>query len=148
MMLLSNERRKIENVFGIKVTDRYGCEEVGLIASECEEHSGMHLNIEHLFVEFVKNDGFLADPGELGKIVLTDLTNRAMPLIRYQVEDVGVATDRKCACGRGLPIMSSVIGRVADFLIKNDGISSGWGIPDREHSNQFSGIGPDANRSK
>jgi phenylacetate-CoA ligase len=47
--------------------------------------------------------------------------NRAMPLIRYQVEDVGVPTDRKCPCGRGLPLMESVTGRVADFLIKHDG---------------------------
>jgi phenylacetate-CoA ligase len=47
--------------------------------------------------------------------------NRAMPLIRYQVEDVGVPSDRKCSCGRGLPMMEHVTGRVADFLIKKDG---------------------------
>jgi len=121
MMLIPSERKIIEEVFGIKVTDRYGCEEVSLIGCECEKHEGMHLNIEHLFIEFIKDDDTPAAAGEPGKIVVTDLMNRAMPLIRYQVEDVGVPSDRKCSCGRGLPLMESITGRVADFLIKQDG---------------------------
>lgn len=121
MMLMPHERRTIESVFGIKVTDRYGCEEVSLIASECEKHEGMHLNIEHLYVEFLREDGSPAASGEPGQIVVTDLMNWAMPFIRYQVEDVGVPTDRRCSCGRGLPMMESVTGRVADFLVKKDG---------------------------
>ncbi|MBE2886743.1 phenylacetate--CoA ligase family protein [Geobacter anodireducens] len=121
MMLMPHERRTIESVFGIKVTDRYGCEEVSLIASECERHEGMHLNIEHLYIEFLREDGSPASPGEPGTIVVTDLMNRAMPFIRYRVEDVGVLSGRKCRCGRGLPLMESVTGRVADFLIKKDG---------------------------
>jgi phenylacetate-CoA ligase len=121
MMLLPHERKVIEEVFGVKVTDRYGCEEVSLIGSECEMHNGMHLNIEHLFIEFIKEDGSAAEPGESGRIVITDLFNRAMPFIRYQVEDVGVPSDRKCGCGRGLPLMEQVTGRVADFLVRADG---------------------------
>ncbi len=121
MMLLPHERKTIEDIFGVRVFDRYGCEEVSLIASECERHEGMHLNIEHLFVEFLKDDGSYAAPGEPGNIIVTDLMNRAMPFIRYQIEDVGVPTDRKCSCGRGLPLMEKVSGRVADFLIKKDG---------------------------
>jgi phenylacetate-CoA ligase len=121
MMLLPHERMVIEEVFGVKVTDRYGCEEVSLIGSECEKHEGMHLNIEHLFIEFIKDDGSYAAPGEPGQIVVTDLMNYSMPFIRYKIEDVGVPTDRKCSCGRGLPLMESVTGRVADFLVKNDG---------------------------
>jgi len=121
MMLMPHERKTIESVFGIKVTDRYGCEEVSLIASECEKHEGMHQNIEHLFIEFVKGDGTIVAPGEPGRIIVTDLMNKAMPLIRYDVEDVGVSSDKKCSCGRGLPLMEHVTGRVADFLIKKDG---------------------------
>lgn len=121
MMLLSHERKKIEEIFGTRVIDRYGCEEVSLIASECEKHEGMHLNIDQLYIEFIKGDGSLATPGEPGNIVVTDLINYAMPFIRYLVEDVGVQTDRKCSCGRGLPLMESVTGRVADFLVKRDG---------------------------
>jgi len=121
MMLLANERKFIERVFGVKVFNRYGCEEVSLIASECERHEGTHLNIEHLFIEFIKDDGFSAEPGEQGKIIVTDLFNKAMPFIRYQVEDIGIPSDRQCTCGRGLPLLEKVIGRTADFLIKRDG---------------------------
>jgi phenylacetate-CoA ligase len=121
MMLMPHERKIIEDVFQIKVTDRYGCEEVSLISSECEKHNGMHLNIEHLFIEFIKADGTYAKRGEEGTIIVTDLLNRAMPFIRYRVEDIGVPLWEKCQCGRGLPLMGKVKGRVADFLVKKDG---------------------------
>jgi phenylacetate-CoA ligase len=121
MMLLANERQVIESAFGCKVTDRYGSEEVALIACECERHQGMHLNIEHLYLEFLRPDGTAAAPGEEGTIVITDLVNRGMPFIRYRIEDVGVPSERRCACGRGLPLMERVTGRVADYLKRRDG---------------------------
>lgn len=121
MMLLPHERIFIERVFDRKVTDRYGCEEVSLIACECEKHEGMHMNIEHLVIEFIKEDGSHASPGEPGQIVVTDLMNKAMPFVRYQVEDIGIPLGLNCSCGRGLPLMSKVAGRVADFLVKKDG---------------------------
>jgi phenylacetate-CoA ligase len=121
MMLLANERELIESAFGCRVTDRYGSEEVALIACECERHKGMHLNIEHLYIEFLRPDGTQAAPGEEGAIVITDLVNRGMPFIRYRIEDVGVPSDRRCACGRGLPLMERVTGRVADYLKRRDG---------------------------
>lgn len=121
MMLLPKERAVIEQVFSCKVTNRYGCEEVGLIACECEKHDGMHLNTDHLYIEFIKEDGMPAKAGEEGAIVITDLINHGMPFIRYRIEDVGVPTDRKCPCGRGLPLIEKVAGRVADFLVRKDG---------------------------
>jgi len=121
MMLMPHERRAIEKVFGIPVTDRYGCEEVSLIGSECEYHKGMHLNIEHLYIEFINEGGSPAGPGEMGTIVVTDLMNKAMPFIRYRVEDMGVPASGQCACGRGLPLMDRVVGRTADFLVRRDG---------------------------
>jgi len=121
MMLLDHERKVIEQVFDCAVTNRYGCEEVGLIACECERHDGMHLNIPHVYVEFLDGDNKPVKPGEPGKIVVTDLNNFAMPLIRYRVEDVGVYRERACSCGRGLPILERLEGRVADFLKLPDG---------------------------
>ena len=121
MMLLEPERRVIEQVLGCPVTNRYGCEEVGLIGCECERHDGLHLNVDHLVVEFLRDDGTDAAPGEEADIVVTDLVNRAMPLIRYRLEDRGVPSDRVCACGRGLPLMERVTGRQADFLKRPDG---------------------------
>lgn len=121
MMLLDSERLAIEQAFSCPVTNRYGCEEVGLIACECEQHEGMHLNIPHVYVEFLDANNNPVAPGEPGRIVVTDLNNRGMPLIRYRVEDVGVYSEEPCGCGRGFPILERLEGRVADFLKLPDG---------------------------
>jgi phenylacetate-CoA ligase len=121
MMLLAPERATIEDVFEVAVFDRYGCEEVGLIGSECELHHGMHINLDHVIVEFLRADGQPAAPGEMGFVVVTDLLNDVMPLIRYRVEDLASPMTTACACGRGLPLMDRVAGRVADFLVRDDG---------------------------
>jgi phenylacetate-CoA ligase len=121
MMLLEPERSFIEQWFACRVTNRYGCEEVGLIACECERHDGLHLNMDHVVVEFLRDDGAQAEPGEEANIVVTDLINRGMPLIRYRVGDMGVPGNRACACGRGHALMERITGRQADFLKRPDG---------------------------
>lgn len=121
MMLLEAERHVIERVFRCKVTNRYGCEEVGLIACECERHDGLHVNAEHVIVEIVRGDGTACAAEEEGQIVVTDLVNRGMPLIRYAIEDMGVWSARQCACGRQLPLIEQLVGRRADFLKRRDG---------------------------
>jgi phenylacetate-CoA ligase len=121
MMLLPSERAVIEDVFGCAVTDRYGCEEVGLIACQCERHDGFHVNVDHVYTEFLRDDGSPAAPGEPAALVVTDLINQGQPLIRYRIEDVAIRSARACPCGRGLPLMESVAGRVADFLYRADG---------------------------
>src|SRR5690606_27231378 len=121
MMLLEQERKIIERAFNCKVTNRYGCEEVGLIAVECEQHAGMHINSPHVIVESLDANNQPVPEGEAGKLVITDLNNFGMPLIRYRVEDVGVISHRQCACGRTMPILERLEGRVADFLRKPDG---------------------------
>lgn len=121
MMLLEAEREVIERVFRCQVTNRYGCEEVGLIACECERHDGLHVNAEHVVVEILRGDGTACAAGEEGQIVVTDLINRGMPLIRYAIEDMGVWSARQCACGRQLPLIERLVGRRADFLERRDG---------------------------
>ncbi len=111
MLLHDWQRTVIEQVFGCPVTNRYGCEEVSLIASECELNQGLHVNADSIFTE--------VGPG--GKLLVTDLTNRAMPLIRYQIGDVVVGSDRVCGCGRGLPILERIEGREADYVITPSG---------------------------
>jgi phenylacetate-CoA ligase len=120
MVLHPWQRRVIEEVFGCQVTNRYGCEEVSLIACECEQHDGLHINADSVFVEVLR-DGRPALPGEAGNVVVTDLTNRAMPLIRYQVGDVAVASGRRCTCGRGLPLLERIEGREADYVVTSRG---------------------------
>ena len=121
MMLLPVERRVIEDAFACKVTDLYGCEEVGLIACECERHQGMHIDMENNLVEIVDPHGNNVKPGENGAVVVTSLLNRYMPLVRYRMGDIASFQDRACACGRTLALMDNVAGRVADFLVRKDG---------------------------
>ena len=110
MLLHDWQRSVIEQVFGCKVTNRYGCEEVSLIASECEAHQGLHFN----------SDSIYAEPNG-GQLLVTDLTNHAMPLIRYQIGDVVVPTERRCTCGRGLPMIDRIEGREADYVVTPSG---------------------------
>lgn len=120
MVLHDFERQTIERVFGCRVTNRYGCEEVSLIACECPQ-GNMHLNNDTLIVEFIR-DGKPVAPGEPGAIVVTDLTNYGMPFIRYKVGDVGIPSAKtSCPCGCTYPIMDSLEGRVADYVVTPDG---------------------------
>lgn len=120
MMLLEHERVLIEDAFHCKVFDRYGCEEVGLIAYECKCHKGYHINSEDIYLEILDESGFPVKPGEPGKVVVTDLNNYGMPLIRYSIEDVATLTKEKCECGVEGELLTQINGRVADFLIKPD----------------------------
>ncbi len=121
MVLHDWEREVIEDVFGTPVTNRYGCEEVSLIACECEQHNGLHVNADGVFVEIIRADGSPAQSGERGAVVVTDLVNYAMPMIRYQIGDMATATDRECGCGRGLPLIERVEGRIADYVVTPTG---------------------------
>jgi phenylacetate-CoA ligase len=121
MMLIPHERRVIENVFGVKATNIYGCEEVGLIAGECERHEGLHINSDQLIVEILREDGEPAGRGEIGLVVVTDLLNLAMPFIRYRMEDMAEVSRQPCSCGRPFPVLSRIVGRTADFLRRTDG---------------------------
>lgn len=121
MMLLQPERAVVERVFGVRVTDRYGCEELGLIACECERHAGLHLNAELVAVEVLRPDGAPAAAGEAGRLVITDLANRGQPLLRYEVGDWGALAPEPCPCGRGWPLLARLVGRTADFLVARDG---------------------------
>ncbi len=120
MILHDWQRNAIEEVFACEVTNRYGCEEVSLIACECDRHEGLHVNTDGVHVEVLR-DGRPAGPGEPGSVVVTDLTNRAMPIIRYQIGDVAVRAGRACSCGRPMPMLERVEGRDADYVTTPDG---------------------------
>ncbi|MBD3401577.1 AMP-binding protein [candidate division GN15 bacterium] len=119
-VLTDEQREVIEEVFGCPVFNRYGCREFSVIASECEAHSGLHIAADTLYVEIVR-DNQPCQPGELGQIVVTDLHNVGMPFIRYRIEDMGMLLDQTCSCGRTLPMMDIVGGRVTDFLVTPEG---------------------------
>jgi phenylacetate-CoA ligase len=118
--LFPADRAAIEEAFGPHVFETYGSREVMLMAAECEAHDGMHLSMENLLVELVVRDGATerpAQPGETGEVVVTDLHNFGMPFVRYATGDLAVLRSReRCACGRSLPRLASVDGRVTETL--------------------------------
>jgi phenylacetate-CoA ligase len=120
MVLHDWQRRRIEETFGCPVTNRYGCEEVSLMACECEQHQGLHVNADSVLIEVIR-DGKPAPPGTPGSLVVTDLSNFAMPLIRYLIGDVAVLANRTCACGRAFPLLESIEGREADYVVTANG---------------------------
>jgi phenylacetate-CoA ligase len=115
-VLTPGERQVVEDMFGKIVFDRYGCEEIGLIASECEKHDGMHVAAEGVLVEI--SDGNATDPG---KVIVTDLLNTGMPLIRYEIGDLATTKSSNCDCGRNLPRIGKITGRMSDFLYTPEG---------------------------
>jgi phenylacetate-CoA ligase len=120
MVLHDWQRQRIEATIRCPVTNRYGCEEVSLIACECEQHRGLHVNADSVLVEVIRN-GRPAPAGSPGSIVVTDLSNFAMPLIRYLIGDVGVLAEKACPCGRGSVLLESIEGREADYVVTADG---------------------------
>jgi phenylacetate-CoA ligase len=117
-------RGKIESAFGTHVFDKYGSREFSGIAYECEAHAGHHVVAECYHVEILVNDR-PAEPGELGEVVVTDLNNYVMPFIRYRIGDLAYAVDHSqpCGCGRGLPRIGAVEGRVQSIVIGANGIA-------------------------
>ena len=115
-------RNIIEHAFGCKVFDKYGSREFGGgLAYECEYHTGHHVVAECLIVEIVK-DGRPAVPGEVGEVLITSLNNFAAPLIRYRLGDLAVQIDNSelCACGRGLPQIGDIQGRIQAVIVGCD----------------------------
>jgi phenylacetate-CoA ligase len=115
------QREVLESVFNCPAFNTYGSREFMLIAAECEKHEGLHVSMENLIVEVIKEDGSPAMPGETGDLIITDLHNYGMPFIRYRIGDMAVATDHVCSCGRGLTLLADVVGRSLDVIRTRDG---------------------------
>jgi phenylacetate-CoA ligase len=89
----------VERDYGIRVTEFYGTADVGIIAYDCDERSGMHV-CEEAILEIVDlNSGRPLGPGEVGRVVLTPL-DATIPLVRYAPGDLSSWNDQPCSCGR------------------------------------------------
>jgi phenylacetate-CoA ligase len=113
-------RKFITSSFEADLLDYYGSSEFSLIAWECSQHFGYHINANCLVVEFLRN-GDSVGGNERGEITCTSLVNYAMPLIRYRHGDIGIPLREPCLCGMTLPLMKVVEGRADDFLTALDG---------------------------
>jgi len=119
--VLGVDRAILSKAFGPGIFESYGSRETMLMAAECEKHAGMHLSQENLVLEVLR-DGRMVGPGDAGDVVVTDLHNYGMPMIRYVNGDVArLAAAERCACGRGLARLDRVDGRRAHTLFDREG---------------------------
>ncbi len=114
--LTAGGRARIAEVLHAPVYDEYRSSEVGWMAGECSRHEGLHVFADTRLIEVVDAGGQPCAPGETGDILLTDLTNRVFPLIRYRNGDRGALLPGPCSCGLTLPLMAPVEGRTTDVL--------------------------------
>lgn len=118
--LLEHQREVIEKAFNCKIYDQYGSAEQVVFACQCK-YGSYHLNTEFGYLEVVDSNNNPVQVGELGEFVCTGFTNDAMPLIRYKIGDMGILSKNKCECGRNLPVIEKVIGRIDDILVTPEG---------------------------
>jgi phenylacetate-CoA ligase len=114
-------RDLVATSFAAPVFDRYGSREVGDVACECPSHMGLHACLPTHYVEILRPDGEPTAPGERGELVITLLTNLAMPLLRFRIGDISAWRGESCACGRAWPLLERVTGRVSDMFTRADG---------------------------
>jgi phenylacetate-CoA ligase len=113
-------RAALERAFGLRAFDIYGLSEIigPGVAGECEARAGLHIADDHFLPEIVDPvSGSPLPPGREGELVLTTLTKRAMPLVRYRTGDITTLTLEPCACGRTSARMARIKGRADDMLI-------------------------------
>jgi len=113
--LFEDPRRSIEEALDAPVYNTYGSREFMSLAGECEQRDGLHINSENVVIEAAR------DRDTPSNLMVTDLHNFGMPFIRYEIGDLGSIKEGRCACGRGLPRLEAIEGRVLDTLRTADG---------------------------
>lgn len=109
-------KKLIQETFDCGIFNRYGMRELGgSVAQDCERHEGLHVNTE-LYLAEVTRDGQSVASGEKGQVLVTDLSNMVMPFIRYQTGDIAVYGELPCSCGRGFPIIETIVGRETESV--------------------------------
>lgn len=119
--MLEEDRRIIENAFNCPVLGRYSCEEFGVLAHECLPEKNYHLNTASYYFEILASDGDRpVQPGEPGRVIVTDLFSHAMPLIRYDTGDLAVL-GKDCPCGLRTPVLERIEGRHTEMIYDTSG---------------------------
>ncbi len=112
------QKDTISQALSLPVYEVYACREFGFVASELPAKTGMYVNPLSIYCEVLTNDGMPAKPGETGHLIVTDLLNYGMPLIRYRIGDLVQIHSSEIP---GAPIIKSIIGRETDVIITANG---------------------------
>jgi len=119
--LSAHWRGLIERESGCKVFSHYSTTETSQIGYECEQRCGFHVHIDLVALRLIGEDGAEAQPGEVGEVVVSNLLNRAMVLLNYRLGDLAESAGESCSCGRNLPLLRNLHGRVPETLQTPDG---------------------------
>jgi phenylacetate-CoA ligase len=115
------DQRLIEEHYGIPVWSSYQSCEFLRIAYQCERREGFHVHLDQVAIRVVDDDGGAVPPGGTGQVLVSGLVNRATVLLNYRLGDRVTLGDAPCACGRSLPLLTSIDGRSEDLLLRPDG---------------------------
>ena len=118
--LTASMREVMEKAYGCRVFEEYSTVENALFASECE-HGRLHVSPDVAVVEILRPDGTPCAPGEVGEVVATCLMREYQPLIRYRLGDLAAWASEPCPCGRSMPVLQEVVGRLEDVVVGPDG---------------------------
>lgn len=118
-VLTSADRETMERTFGCPVTEHYGSRELGMIAAQCDQGGRLHFHPSACYIELVYSGQ--GPEGPIYQLIVTDLLNFGMPMIRYDTGDCVTIADQQCICGCPYPSVKSVLGRVSDSFVLPDG---------------------------
>ncbi len=115
------QRKLIADAFHAPICDQYGSCEIRWIAQQCPEGKGLHVNVEHVHLEYVDEENHPVPTGVYGRTLLTNLEDMVFPLIRYENGDRGRWLLESCPCGRSLPVIDTVKGRESESFVLPSG---------------------------
>jgi phenylacetate-CoA ligase len=113
-------RQVMQKAYGCRIYEEYSTVENALFASECE-HGRLHVSPDVGIVEILRPDGSPCDPGEVGEVVTTCLMRSYQIFIRYRLGDLAAWDPVPCPCGREMPVIKEVVGRLEDVVVGPDG---------------------------
>lgn len=113
-------RAVMQRAYGCRIWEEYSTTENTLFASECE-HGRLHASPDIGIVEILRPDGTPCAPGEIGEVVATSLMRVYQPFVRFRLGDLAAWDGAACPCGRALPVLREVVGRVEDVVVGADG---------------------------
>jgi len=118
--LFPEERVLFEEVFGCPVLSRYSTLESGVLAHQCPKDF-FHVNTSSYLVEILAIDSDEpVQPGENGRVIVTDFFSHALPLIRYDTGDLAMVAE-KCSCHLKTPVLSYIEGRIVEKIYNTKG---------------------------
>lgn len=120
-MLSDHGRELAESRFGVPIYTTYQMVETGKIGFQCERREGFHLNVDRCPVRVIDEQGRTLPAGQRGEIVVSNFVNRATVLLNYRTGDLGTLSDKPCPCGRSLPILERLEGKINDRIHLPDG---------------------------